>query len=94
MSEYGDPTNPEDLQLLAKQSPLHNVGNVSTYPSVLVTTAENDDRVVPGHSLKFLAELQCESPGEIGSDIPAKAAPSSSAFLGRIYSDTGHERRF
>lgn len=50
----------DDLSHLIRNSPLHNVGDVKDYPAVLVTTAENDNRVVPGHSLKFIAELQCE----------------------------------
>ena len=37
---------------------MHNVGDASTYPPLLITTAESDDRVVPSHAYKFAAALQ------------------------------------
>jgi len=57
-SDYGDPEKKEDFEYLIKYSPLHNVRPDRIYPAVLLTTGDHDDRVVPLHTLKFVAELQ------------------------------------
>lgn len=61
--EYGDAADPEAFEWLSAYSPLHNVGDPTEYPPILVTTAETDDRVVPMHSHKFTAELQHRAGG-------------------------------
>ncbi|TPX63319.1 hypothetical protein SpCBS45565_g06684 [Spizellomyces sp. 'palustris'] len=57
-SDYGDPDNKDDFDVLLKYSPLHTVRSDKPYPAVLITTGDHDDRVVPLHSHKFLTTLQ------------------------------------
>ena len=62
IDDYGSPDDPEQFRALYKYSPLHNLRPGVCYPATLVTTADTDDRVVPGHSFKFAARLQeCQS---------------------------------
>lgn len=62
VSEYGSSDNPSQFQVLNAYSPLHNLKPGTRYPATMVTTADHDDRVVPGHSFKFAARLQaCQS---------------------------------
>ncbi len=57
-SDYGSPDNPEEFRVIYAYSPLHNLKPGTAYPPTLITTADHDDRVVPGHSFKFAAALQ------------------------------------
>jgi prolyl oligopeptidase len=58
VGEYGTPENPEDFKVLRAYSPLHNIRKGVQYPPTLITTSDHDDRVMPGHSLKYAATLQ------------------------------------
>ena len=58
VSEYGSSDDKQQFQNLIKYSPLHNLTEKTRYPATMVTTADHDDRVVPGHSFKFAAQLQ------------------------------------
>ncbi|GIW79112.1 MAG: prolyl endopeptidase [Gemmatales bacterium] len=58
VDDYGSPDNPEEFKALYAYSPYHNLKKGTSYPATLITTADTDDRVVPGHSFKFAAALQ------------------------------------
>jgi len=60
--EYGDAAaDAAAFKYLSAYSPLENVKPGVTYPPVLVTTADSDDRVDPSHAKKFVATLQVAS---------------------------------
>jgi prolyl oligopeptidase len=63
VSDYGSAEDLEQFKVLYGYSPLHNVEGGRTYPATFVTTADHDDRVVPGHSFKFIAALQAAQNG-------------------------------
>ncbi|MBW3624664.1 MAG: prolyl oligopeptidase family serine peptidase [Armatimonadetes bacterium] len=63
-SDYGSPEDPEEFRALHAYSPYHNVKPGTKYPPTLVTTADHDDRVWPGHSFKFAAALQAAQAGD------------------------------
>lgn len=62
--EYGSSDVAKEFETLLKYSPLHNIHPGTNYPATLVTTADHDDRVVPGHSFKFAATLQHAQAGQ------------------------------
>lgn len=58
VDDYGRPDVEADFRLLRSYSPYHNIREGAEYPAMLITTADTDDRVVPGHSFKYAAALQ------------------------------------
>jgi prolyl oligopeptidase len=63
-SDYGSSDNKEEFEALRKYSPLHNIKPGTKYPPTLISTADHDDRVFPGHSFKFAATLQEAQAGD------------------------------
>jgi len=57
VGEYGSSENPEDFKVLRAYSP-SITSHTGVYPPTLITTSDHDDRVMPGHSLKYAATLQ------------------------------------
>lgn len=56
--DFGLSENEADFRAQLAYSPLHNANRHDCYPPTLVTTAAQDNRVVPWHSFKFTAALQ------------------------------------
>jgi prolyl oligopeptidase len=77
VSDYGSSENADEFKALYAYSPLHNIKPGTAYPATLVTTADHDDRVWPGHSFKFAATLQAAQEG-------------SAPILIRIETKAGH----
>jgi prolyl oligopeptidase len=63
VSDYGSSEDPEMFSHLYAYSPYHNL-RTADYPAIMVTTADHDDRVVPGHSFKYAARLQAVQQGD------------------------------
>ncbi|HMJ58109.1 MAG TPA: prolyl oligopeptidase family serine peptidase, partial [Gemmatimonadales bacterium] len=63
VTEYGSADSSAHFPFLYAYSPLHHLKPGTRYPATLVTTADHDDRVVPGHSFKFAAALQAAQGG-------------------------------
>ncbi len=77
VSDYGSSDNADEFKALYAYSPLHNIKPGTSYPPTMITTADHDDRVWPGHSFKFAAALQAAQAG-------------SAPILIRIETKAGH----
>lgn len=75
--EYGNPNTEEGFKSLLSLSPLHRIKYGVNYPTTLIITSDNDDRVPPVHSYKFAWALQ---------NRPAQRNP---VFL-RVRKEVGH----
>jgi len=64
VDDYGYPDKEQDFKTLLGYSPYHNLKGGVDYPALIVSTADTDDRVVPGHSFKYIARLQALDTGD------------------------------
>jgi prolyl oligopeptidase len=96
VDDYGSSENPEQFKALIRYSPLHNVKPGTCYPPTLITTADHDDRVVPGHSFKFAAALQaaqsCNNPALIR--IETRAGHGAGKPTGKQIEEAADELAF
>ncbi|HKR09443.1 MAG TPA: prolyl oligopeptidase family serine peptidase [Gemmatimonadaceae bacterium] len=76
-SDYGSSDDSTAFQYLRAYSPLHNIKPGTCYPPTLAFTADHDDRVVPGHTFKYVATLQA-------------AQSCANPILVRIETKSGH----
>lgn len=58
VGEYGTPSNPAQREFLARISPYHNLRADRRYPTPMIMTSTNDDRVGPSHARKFAARME------------------------------------
>jgi len=63
IADFGNPAEERHFNNLMAYSPYHNIADGQDCPAVLATTADTDDRVVPGHSFKYVAALQAAELG-------------------------------
>lgn len=63
VEEYGSADEAGDFDAIYAYSPYQHVVAGTKYPSVLLLSADSDDRVDPMHARKFAAELQADSAG-------------------------------
>lgn len=90
VDDYGSAENPDEFQALYAYSPYHNIRPNTNYPATLITTADTDDRVVPGHSFKFAARLQEHHTGTAPTliRIETRAGHGAGKPTGKVIEET------
>ncbi len=90
VGDYGSSEDSVHFHNLYAYSPLHNIEEGVNYPATLVTTADHDDRVVPAHSYKYIAELQRkhEGPNPVLIRIETQAGHGAGKPTSKIIEET------
>ncbi|MBI4541655.1 MAG: S9 family peptidase [Gemmatimonadetes bacterium] len=96
VTEYGSADSVNQFPYLYRYSPLHNVRAGTHYPAVLATTADHDDRVVPGHSFKYTAALQAAQagPAPILIRIETRAGHGAGTPISKVIQQTADRWAF
>jgi prolyl oligopeptidase len=96
VDDYGSSDNPDDFKALYAYSPYHNIKPGVKYPATLVTTADHDDRVVPGHSFKFIAKLQaCQAgPAPVLARIETRAGHGAGKPTAKLIEEVSDQMAF
>jgi prolyl oligopeptidase len=96
VSDYGSSDDAQGFGYLSRYSPLQNIKPGTCYPATLVTTADHDDRVVPGHSFKYAATLQaaqsCDKPVLIR--IETKAGHGAGKPISKVIEEAADQLAF
>src|SRR3954470_14217469 len=95
-SDFGSSDNAEEFKALIKYSPLHNIKPGTKYPPTLITTADHDDRVFPGHSFKFAATLQAAQagPAPVLIRVETRAGHGAGKPTSKVIEDTADQLAF
>ena len=95
-SDYGSSENADEFAALYKYSPLHNIKPGSKYPPTLITTADHDDRVFPGHSFKYAATMQAaqSAPAPVLIRIETRAGHGAGKPTSKVIEETTDQWAF
>jgi len=96
-SEYGSAdASADQFATLYRYSPYQNIKVGTAYPATLVSTADHDDRVFPGHSFKFAAALQHaqEAPGPVLITIETNAGHGGGKPTDKVINEIADEYAF
>src|SRR5437763_16941010 len=96
VDDYGSSANAEEFKALYAYSPYHNIKPGTKYPATLATTADTDDRVVPGHSFKFIARLQeCQAgPAPVLARIETRAGHGAGTPTSKLIEEVADQLAF
>ena len=98
VDDYGSSADKDEFTAIVKFSPYHALmrEGKKAYPPTLVTTADTDDRVVPGHSFKFTAALQANhsGPNPVLARIETRAGHGAGKPTGKVIEEVADQWAF